>query len=731
MTPPPIPSRLQAALADRYLLDRELGRGGMATVYLAEDRKHRRPVAVKILHPELAVTLGTERFLREIAIAARLNHPHILTLIDSGESEGLLYYVMPYVEGESLRERLRRQGQIPLPEAVEITCQAARALGYAHQRGVVHRDIKPENLMLHEGGAIVADFGIARAVESGSEKLTQTGFSVGTPTYMSPEQAVGDPEVDGRSDIYSLGCVLYEMLSGAPPFTGGSAQALLARRFREPAPPLPARGIPDGIAQAVAKALATEPSGRYPAALQFAQALQASLIGAPASHSESEDATVVTPGNARPQPSIAVLPFADMSSERDQEYFADGITEEIINALTKIRALRVASRSSAFAFKGKSVDIRRVAEQLNATSVLEGSIRKMGKRIRVTAQLINATDGYHLWSERYDREIEDIFAVQDDIAARVAEALRVMLSEAERKAIEVTPAADVRAYDYYLRGRELTSLHRRESYRQALEMFRRAIDIDPNYARAYAGMADCYAELYHYLEASEANMQRALEASRRALELDPDSPEAHASRGYVLGLGNHFEEARAEFETAIRLAPTLFESHYLFGRACWASGWMEEAALHFEEACRVRPEDYQAPILLSSVYDTLGETAKGNEARRRGVSAARRYLQLYPTEVRALYLGAGALRVLGLEKEAQEWARAALGAGSDDPAVYYNVACFYALGGDTEEALSCLEKAVEYGFAHLEWLLNDVDLKPLQDEPRFRALLERLGGGRR
>jgi serine/threonine protein kinase/Flp pilus assembly protein TadD len=721
-----IPDRLQAALADRYRLDRELGRGGMATVYLAEDRKHRRPVAVKILHPELAASLGSERFLREIAIAARLNHPHILTLIDSGESEGLLYYVMPYVEGESLRERLRRQGRIPLAEAVEITCQAARALGYAHQRGVVHRDIKPENLMLHEGGAIVADFGIARAVESGSEKLTQTGFSVGTPTYMSPEQAAGDPEVDGRSDIYSLGCVLYEMLSGAPPFTGGSAQSLLARRFREPAPPLSAEGTPEGVARAVAKALATEASDRYPAVLQFAQALQAAAAGSSSSRSEPDEATVVTPSNVRSQPSIAVLPFADMSSERDQEYFADGITEEIINALSKIRALRVASRSSAFAFKGKSVDIRRVAEQLNATSVLEGSIRKMGKRIRVTAQLINATDGYHLWSERYDREIEDIFAVQDDIAARVAEALRVMLSEAERRAIEVTPASDIRAYDYYLRGRELTALHRRKSYRQALEMFQRAIELDPNYARAYAGIADCYAILYHYLESSEANLRHADQASRRALELDPESPEAHASRGHVLGLGKRFEEAKAEFETALRLAPTLFESHYLYGRACWAVGRMEEAVQHFEDACRVRPEDYQAPALLASVYDGLGDAEKGDKARRHAVDAARRQLELYPTDVRALYLGAGSLLRLGLEEEAEQWARQALDAGSDDPAVYYNVACFYAIRGATEDALDCLEKAIDLGFAHREWLLNDIELKPLYGHPRFERALGRL-----
>jgi eukaryotic-like serine/threonine-protein kinase len=698
----------------------------MATVYLAEDRKHRRPVALKILHPNLAATLGAERFLREIEIAARLNHPHILTLIDSGEAEGFLYYVMPYVEGETLRQRLLRGGRLPLDEALEIARQVAGALGYAHQRGVVHRDIKPENLMLHEGGAIVTDFGIARAVAGGGTTLTEVGLTVGTPEYMSPEQAAGDSELDGRSDLYSLGLVLFEMLTGDPPFAGGTPRALLVRRLSETPPTLRSRSltVPDEVETTLAKLLALDPAERFASAAQFAKALQRTGNFAVAGGGNSP-----TPPDRSSGRSIAVLPFADMSSAHDQEYFADGITEEIINALTKIRALRVAARSSAFAFKGKSVDIRRIGEQLGTATVLEGSIRKAGNRLRVSAQLINTADGYHLWSERYDRDVEDIFAVQDEIATRVAETLRVVLTEAERRAIEITPAADFRAYDYYLRGRELTSLHRRESYRQALEMYQRAIEIDPKYARAYAGMADCYAELYHYLDPTEANMRRAEEASRRALELDPESPEAHASRGYVLGLAKHFDEAKAEFETAIRLAPTLFESYYLFGRACWAAGRMEEAAQHFEDACRVRPEDYQAPVLLSSVYDALGHTAKGDEARRRGVVAARRHLQLYPTEVRALYLGAGALRVLGQEEEAQEWARAALAAGSEDPAVYYNVACFYALGRDTEEALSCLEKAIEYGFAHLEWLVNDVDLKWLQDEPRFQALLQRLKGG--
>jgi adenylate cyclase len=299
-----------------------------------------------------------------------------------------------------------------------------------------------------------------------------------------------------------------------------------------------------------------------------------------------------------------------------------------------------------------------------------------------------------------------------------------VLTEDERRAMEITPAADVRAYDYYLRGRELVSLHRRTAYQHAIDMFARAIEIDPSYARAYAGMADCHALLYHYLEASQTNLQKADEMSRKALELDPNSPEAHASRGHALSLARRFAEAREEFETAIRLAPTLFESHYLYGRACWAEGLMEEAGRHFEVASRVRQEDYQAPALLASVYDSLGQRDKGDEARRHTVRVTRRQLELYPTDVRALYLGAAALLQLGEKEEAKRWAGEALENGSDDPAVYYNLACFYAIDGDVDQSMECLEKAVDYGFAHREWLENDVELKVLHGLPRYRALVE-------
>ncbi|HZI77386.1 MAG TPA: tetratricopeptide repeat protein, partial [Gemmatimonadales bacterium] len=564
----------------------------------------------------------------------------------------------------------------------------------------------------------VTDFGIAKAVSAASaESLTQTGLAVGTPAYMSPEQASGEKEPDGRSDVYSLGCVLYEMLTGSAPFTGSTAQALIMKRFTEPVPSVRATRptVTDELEAVVSKALAKDPDDRFSSAAQLIKAL-----GSP---------TVATPPStplASAGKSVAVLPFTDMSPERDQEYFTDGIAEEIINALSKIQALRVASRLASFAFKGKNEDLGEIGKKLKVATVLGGSVRKSGNKLRVSAQLVSVTDGYQLWSEKYDRQLEDVFEIQDEIADSIVKALRVMLSDEEKRAIEKVPTENVQAYEYYLRGRQYFHQFRRKGIQFARRMFERAIEIDPGYALAYAGIADCCAFLYMYWDGSKANLESADSASRKALELDPELAEAHASRGFAFSLSRQYDEARREFETAIRLNPKLYEAHYLYARACVQEGKMVEAVEHYEDAARVRPEDYQALMLMQTPLDALGRTAEGKSALRRGFHVVEKHLELNPDDTRALTLGAAALASLGQPERAIEWASRALAMDPTDSGVLYNVACTFAISGLKDEALDRLELAIENGFGHREWLDHDETLNSVRDDARFQALRKRL-----
>jgi len=719
-----VQQELETALASRYRLDRELGRGGMATVYLANDLRHDRRVALKVLHPELSSALGPDRFLREIKLAARLNHPHIVPLFDSGEAAGFLFYVMPVVEGESLRDRLLRDGQIPLEEALQLVRGIASALDYAHRQNIVHRDIKPENVMLQEGEAMVMDFGIAKAVSvAAGDTLTQTGMMVGTPAYVSPEQAAGDSVVDGRSDQYSLGCVLYEMLSGRKPFVGATAQAVLSKRFTEPVPSIRTvfTSAPDEVENALGKALAKDATDRFSTTMDFARALVASHLTTP-------DGSPLTPGGAGAAKSIAVLPFANLSNDPESEFFADGIAEEIINALSKIKALKVSSRTSSFTFKGKNEDIREIGRRLQVGTVLEGSVRKAGKRLRLTAQLVNANDNSQLWAERYDRELEDVFAIQDEISQSIVSALRVVLSEDEKKAIEQVPTANVEAYEAYLRGRQYFHQHRRKGHEFARQMFERAIELDPGYALAHAGIADCCSFLYQYFDATPANLARAESASRRAVELAPDLAEAHASRGLALSLSSGFEEAEKEFQTAMRLDPKSFEAAYFYARACLAQGKPEEATKWFERAIAVRPDDFATLTLVADIYLSLGRNDESIRSARRAYDAARKHLELNPDNPRALYMGAAALTYLGESEKSRDWNRRALAMEPDDPSVLYNIACNFSQEGQVTEAIAALTKALDNGFGHWKWLEHDGSLENARKDPRFATLMARRTG---
>jgi adenylate cyclase len=427
-----------------------------------------------------------------------------------------------------------------------------------------------------------------------------------------------------------------------------------------------------------------------------------------------------------PGPSIAVLPFADMSREKDQGYFCEGIAEEILNALSKVSRLRIASRISAFQFQAGAANSREIGRSLHVAYLLEGSVRKSEGRLRVAVQLTDAENGYQVWSERYDRGISDVFVIQEEIANQVVHALRVKLTPGERAALEEAPAADADAYDYYLRGRKFYYRYGLRDIEYAIQLFTHAIERDPNYALAYAGLADCWSYLFLYGGRNDALRDQADWASFRAIELDPRSAQAQASRGLALSLGRRDAEATEAFDSAIRLDAGLYEAYYFYARHCFSRGRREDAVRLYEEAMRARPEDFQAPLLVAQIYDDLGRPEEARSARLRGVQRAEEHLKLNPDDARARYMGANGLIELGDRERGARWAERALAMRPDDPVLLYNVGCIYSLLGRADEAIHCLENAVSAGLAEKRWLENDTNLAPLRKDIRFQALLGKL-----
>jgi len=424
--------------------------------------------------------------------------------------------------------------------------------------------------------------------------------------------------------------------------------------------------------------------------------------------------------------SIAVLPFVNMSGDAENEYFSDGISEEILNLLVKLPKLRVASRTSSFAFKGKDFDIPEVARRLSVGTVLEGSVRRAGDRVRITGQLIETSTDSHLWSETYDREMKDVFAIQDDIAQSIVDALQMTLTPKDRRALQCVATSNCEAYDYYLRGRKFLYAMSSRNFEHAIQMYNKAIELDPNYAIAYAGMADTYSQMYRFADASPENAANALEASEHAVELDPDSAEAHASRGLSLFINEKYQEAEKHFETAGLLNPKLFESYFFYALSCSSQGQYEKAARLFVQASEVNTADYQSTSFLALAYTALGRTEDAITARNRTIELIERHLDMNPDDTRALYIGAANLSSLGESARAMEWAGRAYDAGREEPMVLYNVACTYALEGETERAMELLESAIGLGWGDRAWLETDSDLDSLRDIPRFKFLLKRI-----
>ena len=729
--------RVTAALADRYTIDGELGRGGMATVYLATDLRHQRAVAIKVLHPELAAALGRDRFLREVAIVARLNHPHILPLHDSGEAQGLLYFVMPRVSGESLRQRLIRERQLPIEQCLVIATQVAAGLAHAHAQGIVHRDIKPENILLHEGEAMLADFGIA-ALRDSSGRITETGLVIGTPSYMSPEQSAGERELDARSDIYSLGSVLYEMLAGEPPFTGPTAQAVIAKRMVGPVPSVRTLRdtAPQGVDQAIARALSSAPADRFASVSAFADALRS-----PAAPEPSR------------QPSVAVLPFVNLSHNAENEYFVDGITEDVIAQLSKIRSLRVIARTSVMAFKGREPSLREIGARLNATALVEGSVRWAGDRVRIVAQLADASTEQSLWAETYDRQLTDIFAIQSDVALQIARALQATFSHDEASRIRREPTNDVEAYQLYLKGRHHVIGDTDEGRRLGLEYYGRAIERAPGFALAHAAVAMVLADQIRNGSAvnPEEAYVRARAAADRAIELDPDLSDAHSVRAFLRMIWEYdWEGAATGFRRAIELNPGNADAHNLFGAWYDAMEQHDEALAMQERARLLDPMAHRTDIAT-----TLLRSGRNRKAEEALVSA----LEFHPNAPRLHATLGWALLRQGRTPEGLVALRRACELEGDEPLYLAQYGQALALAGQQDAALEVLarleQKAreryvspkhfayVHTGLGNLERAMDYLEqayeqragaytlpgsflFEPLRDHPRFQQLLARM-----